>query len=54
MDVVMTTINTNVGEMPLEIFGDYVSDILDDDWNWLYIIPYLNEVDLIMFIVIVP
>jgi hypothetical protein len=28
--------NTNVGEMPLDIFSDYISDILGEDWSWEY------------------
>lgn len=28
--------NTNVGDMPLEIFGDYVSDCLSIDFPWEY------------------
>jgi hypothetical protein len=28
--------NTNVGEMPLDIFSDYVSDIGEQEWNWIY------------------
>jgi hypothetical protein len=28
--------DTNVGEMPLDIFSDYVSDILGEDWSWEY------------------
>jgi hypothetical protein len=34
--------NTNVGDMPLDIFSDYVSDCLGEDWSWEYIIPILN------------
>jgi hypothetical protein len=34
--------NTNVGEMPLDIFSDYVSDILGGDWSWEYLVPLLN------------
>jgi hypothetical protein len=29
-------LNTNVGDMPLDIFSDYVSDILDQEWCWEY------------------
>jgi hypothetical protein len=28
--------NTNVGDMPLDIFSDYVSDTLGEDWCWEY------------------
>jgi len=35
--------NDNVGDMPIEIFGDYVSDMLDEEWNWIYCIPPLDE-----------
>jgi hypothetical protein len=28
--------NDNVGEMPLDIFGDYVSDCLSMDFTWEY------------------
>jgi len=29
--------DTNVGDMPIEIFGDYISDCLDEEWNWVYL-----------------
>jgi hypothetical protein len=29
--------NTNVGDMPLDIFSDYVSDILGEEWYWEYL-----------------
>jgi|GEM_PF-3979193 len=29
--------NTNVGDMPIEIFGDYISDTLDQEWSWEYL-----------------
>jgi hypothetical protein len=29
--------NTNVGDMPLDIFADYISDILDEEWCWEYL-----------------
>jgi hypothetical protein len=32
----INNINTNVGEMPLEIFGDYISDCLGMDFPWEY------------------
>jgi len=35
--------NTNVGDMPIEIFGDYISDCLGMDWSWEYIIPAFNN-----------
>jgi hypothetical protein len=35
-------INTNVGNMPLDIFSDYISDILDEEWNWLYLTVNTN------------
>lgn len=28
--------NTNVGDMPLDIFSDYVFDILGEEWSWEY------------------
>jgi hypothetical protein len=34
--------NTNVGEMPLDIFSDYISDILEEEWCWEYLIPLSN------------
>jgi len=34
--------NDNVGDMPIEIFGDYISDMLGEDWSWEYIIPMFN------------
>jgi hypothetical protein len=30
--------DTNVGEMPLDIFSDYISDILDEEWSWEYLV----------------
>jgi len=37
--------NDNVGDMPLEIFGDYVSDCLNIDFTWEYIVPMLSHLD---------
>jgi len=34
--------NTNVGDMPIEIFGDYVSDFFDIEYSWEYLIPIVN------------
>jgi hypothetical protein len=34
--------NTNVGDMPLDIFSDYISDILGEDWNWEYLALVIN------------
>lgn len=34
--------NDNVGEMPLDIFSDYISDMLGEEWCWLYFIPVIN------------
>jgi hypothetical protein len=34
--------NTNVGDMPLDIFCDYVSDILGEEWSWEYFGLILN------------
>lgn len=31
--------NTNVGDMPLDIFSDYVSDALEQEWRWEYLVP---------------
>jgi hypothetical protein len=28
----------NVGEMPLDIFSDYINDILNQEWSWEYLI----------------
>jgi hypothetical protein len=36
--------DTNVGEMPIDIFSDYVSDTLGQEWSWEYIIPILNGI----------
>jgi hypothetical protein len=36
-------INTNVGDMPLDIFSDYISDILDEEWYWQYIVFAVND-----------
>lgn len=35
--------DTNVGDMPLDIFCDYVSEILGEEWSWEYIVPILND-----------
>jgi hypothetical protein len=32
----------NVGDMPLDIFGDYVSDLLGIEFNWEYFGVILN------------
>jgi hypothetical protein len=32
----------NVGDMPLDIFGDYLTDILDQEWSWEYLISIFN------------
>jgi hypothetical protein len=29
--------NSNVGDMPIDIFSDYISDILNQEWSWEYI-----------------
>jgi len=34
--------NTNVSDMPLEIFADYTSDMLDQEWHWEYLFPIIN------------
>jgi hypothetical protein len=34
--------NDNVGEMPLDIFADYVSDILGEEWYWEYLVFAVN------------
>jgi hypothetical protein len=34
--------NDNVGDMPLEIFGDYVSDVLNQEWSWEYLVLITN------------
>jgi hypothetical protein len=35
-------INTNVGDMPLDIFSDYISDTLDEEWTWIHLFV-INE-----------
>jgi hypothetical protein len=35
--------NDNVGEMPLYIFADYVSDILGEEWSWEYFTLIVND-----------
>jgi len=35
-------VNENVGDMPLEIFGDYLTDTLNEEWTWEYLAPLLN------------
>jgi hypothetical protein len=42
MDIAIIYMNTNVGEMPLDIFSDYVSDILGEEWNWEYLAFAMN------------
>lgn len=34
--------NTNVGNMPLDIFADYISDYLGVDFPWEYIVVISN------------
>lgn len=34
--------NTNVGDMPIEIFGDYVSDSLGVEFPWEMLTPMFN------------
>jgi hypothetical protein len=36
-------LNTNVGDMPLDIFCDYTSDILDEEWIIEHFIPSFGE-----------
>lgn len=33
---------TNVGDMPLDIFCDYVSDTLGEEWSWEYFSVIIN------------
>lgn len=35
-------LNTNVGDMPLDIYSDYVGDSLGIDFFWEYIVPVFN------------
>jgi hypothetical protein len=35
-------LNTNVGDMPLDIFSDYISDILGKEWSWEYLVLAIN------------
>jgi len=35
--------NTNVGDMPIEIFGDYVSDTLGIEFTWEYMSCLFND-----------
>jgi hypothetical protein len=35
-------LNTNVGDMPLDIYSDYVGDSLGIDFPWEYIVPVFN------------
>lgn len=39
----LDSMNLNVGDMPLDIFADYVSDILEQEWTWEYFITILNS-----------
>jgi hypothetical protein len=32
----------NVGDMPLDIYSDYVSDTLGEEWSWIYFTPVFN------------
>jgi hypothetical protein len=36
-------LNTNVGDMPLDIFADYISDVLGQEWNLEYLITAIND-----------
>jgi hypothetical protein len=35
-------LDTNVGDMPLDIFADYISDTLDQEWHWEYLALTVN------------
>jgi len=35
--------DTNVGEMPLDIFSDYTSDQLNEEWSWEYLALVFND-----------
>lgn len=37
------TFNDNVGDMPLDIFGDYVSECLGVEFGWEYLAVTLNS-----------
>jgi hypothetical protein len=39
--------NTNVGDMPLDIYSDYISDSLGIDFPWEYIVPVFNVPNLL-------
>jgi hypothetical protein len=45
MDTAITHMNTNVGNMPLDIFSDYISDILGEEWSWEYLVFAVNGMD---------
>jgi hypothetical protein len=32
--------NTNVGDMPLDIFCDYILDVLNEEWIWEYFLTF--------------
>jgi hypothetical protein len=36
-------LNTNVGDMPLDIFSDYISDTINMEWNWQYLVLAIND-----------
>lgn len=40
--MVMVILNDNVGDMPLDIFSDYVSDVMEEEWSWIYLTPIFN------------
>lgn len=42
-------LNTNVEDMPLDIFADYISDALEQEWNWTYLACLLNDAQLALF-----
>ena len=35
--------DTNVGDMPLEIFADYTADCLGMDFPWEYLVPLIYD-----------
>jgi hypothetical protein len=42
-------LNTNVGDMPLDIFADYTSDTLEQEWSWEYLACLVNDAQMALF-----
>lgn len=35
--------NNNVGDMPIDIYCDYIQDIIGEEWTWWMLVPAIND-----------